>query len=180
MKKNGNFKKIRQGDRAWDIEVIEPKFPFGSLAFVMDKTESVIDGMMRTAKETNFAPVLGGYFLRSPMLLVQDPELAKTIMVKDFGSFHDRTSPGLVKKMSMAPNKVDQILVHQMTMASGETWKNLRTTFSPIFTSGKMKAMMAFMNETGKRMVLEMEKMATQGVIIILTFLIVQDTLSIT
>ena len=156
--------------------MIEPKFPFGSLAFVMDKTESVIDGMMRTAKETNFAPVLGGYFLRSPMLLVQDPELAKTIMVKDFGSFHDRTSPGLVKKLGMAPNKVDQILVHQMTMAPGETWKNLRTTFSPIFTSGKMKAMMAFMNETGKRMVLEMEKMATQGVIIIPKFLIVQNT----
>jgi cytochrome P450 len=43
---------------------------------------------------------------------------------------------------------------------TGDEWKEVRSTFSPIFTSGKMKAMMVFIRETGKRLTDEVGKHA--------------------
>lgn len=40
-----------------------------------------------------------------------------------------------------------------MVNARGEEWKNARSTFSPIFTSGKLKAMMALINNVLGRLV---------------------------
>lgn len=43
-------------------------------------------------------------------------------------------------------------------MLIGEEWKELRSTFSPIFTSGKMKAMTEFIAETSRRLVRSFDK----------------------
>ena len=48
----------------------------------------------------------------------------------------------------------------QMTSAEGEKWKNLRSTFTPIFTSGKMKAMLVYVQETCKKLTIAMEDFA--------------------
>ena len=50
-----------------------------------------------------------------------------------------------------------------MASATGETWKNIRTTFTPIFTAGKMKAMMVFIQESCKKLLTSMEKYAENG-----------------
>ena len=39
----------------------------------------------------------------------------------------------------------------------------LRTTFTPIFSSGKMKLMMVFINETGQRLTTAMDKLMESG-----------------
>ena len=47
-----------------------------------------------------------------------------------------------------------------MTSLTCDEWKEVSSTFSPIFTSGKMKAMMVFIRETSKRLVEEFGKHA--------------------
>lgn len=65
-------------------------FPFGSLKGVATKWTSS-EGMDIIYKQyKGKAPVVGIYFFLQPTLLVLDPELFKSILVRDFSSFHDR------------------------------------------------------------------------------------------
>ena len=114
------------------VKVVKPKFPFGSVPFVVTRTVAISEAMAKLAQEHNWTSTLGGYILHKPILIIQDPELAKTIMVKDFASFHDRGNPDMFKNWSKAIHKVDKLSINQMTMAPGETWQNLRSTFTPI------------------------------------------------
>ena len=50
-----------------------------------------------------------------------------------------------------------------MTNATGDLWKDQRITFSPIFTSGKLKAMIPFIKEINKRLFNKIEKEAENG-----------------
>ena len=45
-----------------------------------------------------------------------------------------------------------------MTSLKGEEWKQVRATFSPIFTSGKMKGMLGFIRITADHLVKEFDK----------------------
>merc|ERR1719237_203915 len=44
--------------------------------------------------------------------------------------------------------KLDKIWGLSLDNARGDAWKNIRSTFTPIFTSGKMKVMLHFIKET--------------------------------
>merc|ERR1712013_357996 len=46
----------------------------------------------------------------------------------------------------------------QMTIKTGDQWKDIRSTFSPIFTSGKMKAMMRFIDKVSDSLVGHLDK----------------------
>ena len=48
-------------------------------------------------------------------------------------------------------------------MLMGNEWKDVRSTFSPIFTSGKMKSMMVFIRETSQNLIKEILQHATDG-----------------
>ena len=69
--------------------------------------------MLRIARDHDWAPVVGGYMVHSPRLFIQDPELAKAVLVKDFSVFHDRMSPSLFHNFVAAGSKADNVMVHQ-------------------------------------------------------------------
>ena len=50
-----------------------------------------------------------------------------------------------------------------MSTVEGDEWKELRSTFSPIFTSGKMKGMMVLINEVTKNLLTEVEELTQKG-----------------
>ena len=50
-----------------------------------------------------------------------------------------------------------------MTSISGDEWKDVRTTFSPIFTSGKMKGMLKYIIHISNSLIEELEKKSKQG-----------------
>ena len=67
---------------------------------------------------------------------MSDPALMSQIMVKDFEHFVDRVP---TKRMDKPMSKSEQAWSRQLTSLGGDEWKDVRSTFSPIFTSGKMK-----------------------------------------
>ena len=51
----------------------------------------------------------------------------------------------------------------QMTNMSGEAWKEVRSVFSPIFTSGKLKSMLHFVKGVAESLANEFDAKAKQG-----------------
>ncbi|KAJ1096471.1 hypothetical protein NDU88_001611 [Pleurodeles waltl] len=73
----------------------------------------------------------GIYDGRQPVLVVMDPAVVKTILVKEcFTYFTNRRSLGANGPLDSA-----------ITIAQDEQWKRIRTVISPTFTSGKLKEM---------------------------------------
>ena len=72
-----------------------------------------------------------------PRLTIAEPELIKTILIKDFHYFMDR--PGFLEENIYERN--------MLFFQRGAHWKASRAILSPTFTSGKMKQMYALMEE---------------------------------
>ena len=125
-------------------------FPIGNSPFMnapvffrrMNGSEFAIQQYGETAGEKYY----GTYFLGEPILVVKDPDLAKRILVKDFDDFVDRMGdtnhiqrplPGLKKGAVWS----DQAWVLQIASMRGNHWRDTRATFSPIFTSAKLRSM---------------------------------------
>ena len=77
----------------------------------------------------------------------------RQILVKDFYHFFQDRDPTLGIHLAKSEHKADIINRKRLTNARGNEWKNLRTTLSPLFTAGKMKAMIPFMQETCSRLI---------------------------
>ncbi|XP_031354047.1 cytochrome P450 9e2-like isoform X2 [Photinus pyralis] len=87
----------------------------------------------------------GLYQLARPILVIRDPELIKQITVKDFDYFIDH-SP-------LVPKDCEPLWEKNLLNLKGESWKEMRATLSPSFTSSKMKAMFNLMTECAERFV---------------------------
>ena len=141
---------------------LPPIFPFGTMAPFITKNIHLNDHMAKQAKQVQKLPFYGGYFLHRPILLVKDVNLVRHILVKDFDHFVDRSS-GRTAKLVQNGDLTDRIWAKQLVSATGEEWKNVRSTFTPIFTAGKMKAMIIFMQETCKELVAGIDEYAKSG-----------------
>ena len=134
------------------VYTIKPSFPFGSIPSFFTKKKHLNDEFLSHIEETKNMPFYGLYFMAGSIFIVNDADLAKNILIKDFDFFVDRNGEFMVKLFNSSKHRSDKIWINQMTNSTGELWKNLRSTFSPIFTSGKMKAMMVFIQETSGKL----------------------------
>ena len=82
--------------------------------------------------------------------------------MKDFDHFVDRDHT-FTNKIKKTQQRADTIWMEQLTSAEGERWKSIRSTFTPIFTSGKMKAMLVFVQETCKKLTNAMDEFADKN-----------------
>ncbi|XP_054742883.1 probable cytochrome P450 6a14 [Anastrepha obliqua] len=74
---------------------------------------------------------VGTYIFTKPILVILDLDLIKSILVKDFNKFTDRTSD----------SGADEALASNLFTLHGEKWRPLRAKLTPTFTSAKMKFM---------------------------------------
>ncbi|XP_066599469.1 cytochrome P450 6a2-like [Prorops nasuta] len=88
-------------------------------------------------------PLVGIFFGRTPLLVVQKPELIRDVMVKDFPKFSDRINP--------AGEKIEPLSQH-LFFLEAQRWRPLRLKLSSIFSSGKMKDMFPLILEVADKL----------------------------
>ncbi|XP_065215001.1 probable cytochrome P450 6a23 [Planococcus citri] len=87
----------------------------------------------------------GGYFhFVKPVFIARDPNLIKTILIKDFQHFMNRGS-GFMDE--------NEPLTQNLFNLGGEQWKNLRIKITPAFSSGKIKIMFNLMKECTEELI---------------------------
>ena len=123
-----------------------PSFPFGSEVqkkMLTGETAFVTGAEELYAKhKAAGARMVGHYAFDAPVLLLTDLELMKLVMVKNFDHFTDRRQLDLNMDV-----EVNRMSMKMLTALSGEEWKLARSLLTPVFTSGKLKAMIPIMEK---------------------------------
>lgn len=86
----------------------------------------------------------GGLFqMRTPYLMIRDPEMINNILIKDFSYFPNR---GTYSDFSTSP------ITENLFFMKNPKWKIMRNKLSPAFSSGKIKVMLDQMKECSDEM----------------------------
>ncbi|KAL6031641.1 hypothetical protein STEG23_000575 [Scotinomys teguina] len=100
-----------------------------------------------------YGKIWGFYEGRQPVLAIMDPDMIKTVLVKEcYSTFTNRRGLGPVGFLKKA-----------ITLSQNEEWKRLRTLLSPTFTSGKLKEMFPIINQYTDLLVRNMRQGAETG-----------------
>ena len=121
----------------------DPKFPFGSkeatdmfmgkLAFT--RAVEPVYNKYRDQK------MVGYHFLGKMTLVINDLDLMKQMFIKDFDHFVDR------RKIDFGTGDLTKYFNNMLTTLDGDQWKEMRSVVSPVFTSGKLRAMTKLVNK---------------------------------
>ncbi|KYM96574.1 Cytochrome P450 6k1 [Cyphomyrmex costatus] len=121
---------------------VKPVVPTGNLTDVVTGRMSVGELFQNAYMKYKDHRAFGMYTLFRPILIIADPDLIRTVLTKEFGSFHDR---------GMYFNEKVDPLSGNLFLMPGKRWRNLRVKMTPTFTSGKIKQMFPIMKEYSEK-----------------------------
>jgi len=101
-----------------------------------------------------YGKVFGIFEGKKPTLIVSDPEIVKQIMVKDFDHFNNHSSFGGPKI---------PIFSKMVFVLEDQEWKDVRSSITPAFSSGKIKKMTGTINEHINKRLLRLKEEARTG-----------------
>jgi len=160
--------KVRKSGKYWKehgVAHLEMDLLGGSegMSDVIFKRKHVLDLMREHYHKFPGEKIYGIYGIMKPSLVIKDPDIVRQIFVKDFNSFTDRDPAKRLDKTFGESRTIDTYWKHQLTSLNGSKWKDVRSTFSPVFTSGKMKLMMNFIKAISEKLVNEFETAAVNN-----------------
>ncbi|KAJ8976833.1 hypothetical protein NQ317_011829 [Molorchus minor] len=120
---------------------LEPTPPFGNLSCVFSFRKS-IGILLKDVHVEMKTPFVGLFQLHKPFLLVKDPDLIRSILIKDFNVFYDR--------QALADRHIDSVGSQMLFFNRNPSWNILRKKVTPVYTSGKLKSMYYLFAESGR------------------------------
>ncbi|XP_025263909.1 cytochrome P450 9e2-like [Camponotus floridanus] len=110
----------------------------GNMTSIVFRRISLADFICKIYNFNPDAKYFGCYAMTMPIFLLRDPEIIKSVFVKNFEAFPDRLGFSDLN---------EPLLVNNLFSLHGQKWRDVRTLLSPSFTSSKMKMMFALMSE---------------------------------
>ncbi|CAK1581369.1 unnamed protein product [Parnassius mnemosyne] len=128
-----------------------PVYPFlGSLTFLMRYNPAI---WMRNVYERFDSPYVGMWVFFRPAVIINDPEMARNILIKDAAVFKDRF-------LSSGPS--DPIGHLNLFSVKDPLWSFLRRRLTAVFTAAKLRGVFRIMQQKSKELVqrigIEMKK----------------------
>ncbi|XP_066602051.1 cytochrome P450 9e2-like [Prorops nasuta] len=112
---------------------------FGNMGSAILQVEALPYTVQRIYNLSKEAKYVGFYDFTMPVALIKDPELMKSVAVKNFDHFTDHRQ--------FVDESVDPLFGKNLFALQGEVWKDMRNLLTPAFTSSKMKSMYLLMNK---------------------------------
>ena len=123
------YYKVTRNWNYWErknIPTLKPSFPLGSVPSFFTRKQAFYDMFKELGQKTKDWPICGLYQLNST-LMVNDANLIKHILVKDFDYFTDRRGAESATTHALKKStKTDQIWSIQMTNATGLLTSNYK------------------------------------------------------
>ncbi|XP_033326762.2 putative cytochrome P450 6a14 [Megalopta genalis] len=130
----------------WNVRGVPGPKPvpfFGNIMAPMFGKLSFPEFLIALRKRYKDEPMVGIIIRRTPNLIVQDPDLIKDILIKDFPKFADR---GFLR------NEIAEPVSGHLFALETKRWRPLRNQFSPVFTSGKLKGTFSLILECAEHL----------------------------
>ncbi|XP_053617329.1 cytochrome P450 6B5-like [Plodia interpunctella] len=134
-----------------NIPYIKPVLLFGNYASYILLQRFIGYVSQSLCRKFPNAPYIGTFYGTEPALLVQDPEVIKLILVKDFYYFNGREITNYTHREPITTN---------MFFTYGDRWKVMRQNLNPLFSSAKMKNMFYLIEKCAR----QLEKMFDEEV----------------
>nr|AVL92852.1 CYP450 [Locusta migratoria] len=125
------------------VPSLEPESVFGNFKDILLHRKNFGEGLQELYLRLDPHPYGGVFISLRPALLIRDPELIKSVLLKDFSHFQHRGFK--------VDEKHDPLSAHLFNLG-GPRWRALRTKLTPTFTSGKMRLMFPLMDACAREM----------------------------
>ncbi|KAK5641869.1 hypothetical protein RI129_010416 [Pyrocoelia pectoralis] len=122
----------------------------GNSAVLIHKKKSFLEYVEDLYNDFPNERYYGTHQFSKPVLYVRDLDLIKSITVKNFDQFIDHNN--------FVVENVDSLFQKNLLNLKGQTWRDMRATLSPSFTSSKMKTMFLLFSECAQQFVEYFEK----------------------
>ncbi|KAL4096786.1 hypothetical protein QTP88_021670 [Uroleucon formosanum] len=127
-----------------NVSYIKPIPLFGNFLNVALGKDHPLEFYDRIYHEFAGHKYAGVYQMRTPFLMIRDPEIINDVLIKDFSSFPDRGFSTDFKANPMSNNLFNM---------ENPQWKIIRNKLTPAFTSGKLKLMYDQIKECGDELI---------------------------
>ena len=126
----------------------------GDDAFFFTQKESLHEWALRMYKEFDGVGFFGAWsmFGKPYIFIRNDFDLIKSIWIKDFDHFAIAESAQQMNLAIWPSTRHEKLMLDNIQSKTGDEWKDLRSTFSPIFTSGKLRMMTPLLRAINKKM----------------------------
>lgn len=136
------------------FDQLEPTIPVGNFGPFFRQRLSINENYLQLYERSRHLPLVGIYISLRPALLVNDPELVRNVLVRDFEYFHDR---GFCLNVDKDP------LSEHLFALQGDDWKYHRSRLNPAFGTNRLREMVPNMVKISQVLQEHVGKFAESG-----------------